>query len=125
MLTKEQKETYTNDGYVILHNIIPSKDLQAMKIDLDHITRKFLLGEDYDPTVISSVQIIFEMLNGLRISSQRDTNRVEIAKEQLIKVRRNIKRLQERNNNLQEQVSTLEEQVKVLEETKKKKKKRK
>ena len=96
-----------------------------MKVDLDHITRKFLLGESYDPTVISSVQIIFEMLNGLRITSQRDTNRVEIAKEQLIKVRRNIKKLQERNNNLQEQISTLEEQVKVLEETKKKKKKRK
>jgi len=96
-----------------------------MKVDLDHITRKFLLGENYDPTVISSVQIIFEMLNGLRITSQRDTNRVEIAKEQSIKVRSNIKRLQERNNTLQEQISTLEEQVKVLEETKKKKKKRK
>ena len=96
-----------------------------MKVDLDHITRKFLLGESYDPTVISSVQIIFEMLNGLRIVSQRDTNRVEIAKEQLIKVRRNIKKIQERNNNLQEQIETLEEQVKVLEETKKKKKKRK
>ena len=95
-----------------------------MKVDLDHITRKFLLGESYDPTVISSVQIIFEMLNGLRITSQRDTNRVEIAKEQLIKVRRNIKRIQERNNNLQEQVETLEDQVKVLEETKEKKKKK-
>ena len=95
-----------------------------MKVNLDDMTRKFLLGEDYDPTVVSSVQIIFEMLNGLRISSQRDTNRVEIAKEQLIKVRRNIKRLQERNNNLQEQISTLEEQVKVLEETKEKKKKK-
>ena len=65
-----------------------------MKVDLDDITRKFLLGENYDPTVLSSVQMIFEMLNGLRILSQRDTNRVEIAKEQLIKVRRNIKKLQ-------------------------------
>ena len=50
-----------------------------MKVDLDDITRKFLLGENYDPTVLSSVQMIFEMLNGLRILSQRDTNRVEIA----------------------------------------------
>ena len=96
-----------------------------MKVDLDHITRKFLLGEDYDPTVLSSIQTIFEMLSDIRILSQRDTNRVEIAKEQLIKVRRNIKKIQERNNNLQEQIETLEEQVKVLEETKKKKKKRK
>ena len=95
-----------------------------MKVDLDDITRKFLLGENYDPTVLSSVQMIFEMLNGLRILSQRDTNRVEIAKEQLIKVRRNIKKLQENNNALQEQVNTLEEQVKVLEETKEKKKKK-
>ena len=35
MLTQEQKKIYINDGYVILPNVIPSKDLQAMKIDLD------------------------------------------------------------------------------------------
>ena len=54
-----------------------------MKVDLDDITRKFLLGENYDPTVLSSVQMIFEMLNGLRIGTQRDTNKVEIAKNKL------------------------------------------
>lgn len=96
-----------------------------MKVNLDDMTRKFLLGENYDPTVLSSVQMIFEMLNGLRILSQRDTNRVEIAKEQLIKVRRNIKKIQEKNKTLEEQIGLLEEQVKVLEETKEKKKKRK
>jgi cell division protein FtsB len=62
------------------------------------------------------------MLSTLRILSQRDTNRVEIAKEQLVKVRRQVKRIQERNKSLEEQVTTLEEQVKVLEETKTKKK---
>ena len=87
-----------------------------MKIDFDKMTRRFLLGEEYDPTVLSSIQMVFEMLNGIRITSQRDTNKIEVAKEQMIKVRRHIKRLQEANKNLQEQVSTLEEQVKVLEE---------
>jgi len=96
-----------------------------MKVNLDDMTRKFLLGENYDPTVLSSIQTIFEMLSDIRILSQRDTNRVEIAKEQLIKVRRNIKKIQERNKTLEEQIGLLEEQVKVLEETKEKKKKRK
>ena len=44
------------------------------------------------------------MLSTLRIISQRDTNRVEIAKEQLIKVRRSIKKIQERNKTLEEQI---------------------
>ena len=39
-------------------------------------------------------------------------------------IRRQIKRLQERNKNLEEQVTTLEEQLKVLEETKTSKKKK-
>ena len=94
-----------------------------MKTDYDKMTRKFLLGEDYDPTILSSIQIIFEMLNGLRIGTQRDTNKVEIAKEQVVKVRRHIKRIEERNRNLEEQVQTLEEQLTVLEEKKVSKKK--
>jgi cell division protein FtsB len=93
-----------------------------MKDQLDKITKRFLLNEEYDPTTLSSIQTIFEMLSTLRIISQRDTNRVEIAKEQLVKVRRQIKKIQESNRSLEEQVSTLEEQVKVLEETKTKKK---
>jgi cell division protein FtsB len=93
-----------------------------MKNQLDKITKRFLLNEEYDPTTLSSIQSIFEMLSTLRILSQRDTNRVEIAKEQLVKVRRQVKRIQERNKSLEEQVTTLEEQLKVLEETKTKKK---
>jgi len=95
-----------------------------MKNTLDRITKRFLLKEEYDPTTLSSIQTIFEMLSSLRIVSQRDTNRVEIAKEQLVKVRRQIKKLQEKNRHLEEQVVTLEEQLKVLEETKTSKKKK-
>lgn len=94
-----------------------------MKEDLNRITRSFLMGESYDPTVLSSIQMIFEMLNGLRITSQRDTNRIEVAKEQVVKVRRHVKRLEERNRSLEEQIQVLEEQVKVLEEKKVSKKK--
>ena len=94
-----------------------------MKEDLNRITRSFLMGESYDPTVLSSIQMIFEMLNELRITSQRDTNRIEVAKEQVVKVRRHVKRIEERNRSLEEQVQVLEEQVKVLEETKVSKKK--
>ena len=92
-----------------------------MKTDYDQMTREFLLGENYDPTVLSSIQMVFEMLNGIRITSQRDTNKIEVAKEQVVKVRRHIKRLQEINKNLEEQVGVLEEKLTVLEEKKKKK----
>lgn len=95
-----------------------------MKTDYEEMrdrTKRFLLGETYDPTVLSSIQIIFEMLNGLRIVSQRDTNKVEIAKEQVVKVRRHIKRIEEKNRNLEEQMEILEEKLNVLEEKKKKK----
>ena len=50
-----------------------------MKDKLDRITKRFLLNEEYDPTTLSSIQTIFEMLSSLRIATQRDTNRVEIA----------------------------------------------
>ena len=84
-------------------------------------TKSFLLGESYNPTVLSSIQIIFEMLNGLRIVSQRDTNKIEIAKEQVVKVRRHVKRIEENNRSLEEQIGILEEKLNVLEEEKKKK----
>ena len=48
-----------------------------MKTDYEEMrdrTKRFLLGETYDPTVLSSIQIIFEMLNGLRIVSQRESH---------------------------------------------------
>ena len=93
-----------------------------MKKTLDRITKRFLLNEEYDPTTLSSIQTIFEILSSLRIGSQRDTNRVEIAKEQLVKVRRQIKKIQERNKQLEEQILTLEEKLNVLEEKKKSKK---
>jgi septal ring factor EnvC (AmiA/AmiB activator) len=89
-----------------------------MKPDFDHITRKFLLGENYDPTVLSSIQMVFEMLNGIRITSQRDTNKIEVAKEQIVKVRRHVKRIEDKNRNLEEQIGVLEEKLNVLEEKK-------
>ena len=43
MLTQKQKETYANDGYVILSNIIPDKNLQAMQTDLDKWIEEYAL----------------------------------------------------------------------------------
>ena len=89
-----------------------------MKTDYGKMTRKFLLGEEHNPTILSSIQIIFEMLNSLRFGTQRDLNKVEIVKEQVVKVRRHIKKVEEKNRTLEEQVQTLEEQLVILEEKK-------
>jgi hypothetical protein len=50
-----------------------------------------------------------------------DANRIEMMREQLVKIRRATKRLEESVTNLEEQVKVLEERNKTLEETKTKK----
>ena len=80
-------------------------------MDLRRMTREFLLGEARAPSVGSYLQSISEVLGAITPRSQRDSRRIEIAKESLKEVRRHTRRLQER-------VTLLEEQVQVLEESK-------
>ena len=81
-------------------------------MNLSDMTRKFLLGEWKDSKVFNfktSVQAIFEILDSLRMPSQRDQHKIQIVKEQLVKMRRE-------NRKLTERLQVLEEQVKILEE---------
>jgi len=75
------------------------------------MTREFLLGEARAPSLGSYIQAISEVLGSITPRSQRDSRRIEIAKESLKEVRRHSRRLQER-------VTLLEEQVQILEESK-------
>tara|TARA_Y100000310_G_scaffold200876_1_gene200936 strand:+ start:1355 stop:1606 length:252 start_codon:yes stop_codon:yes gene_type:complete len=80
-------------------------------VNLDNITRRFILNEGEGPSLQSYIQSLGEALENIRPGTRRDNRRLEVAKSQLKEVKRHSRRLQER-------VSTLEEQVKVLEEQK-------
>jgi len=86
-------------------------------IDLRKMTREFLLGENKRPDWKAYLQSIDEALSSIRIRSQRDSRRVELAKHNLKEIRRYMRRMEE-------QVTTLEEQLKVLEEQSEKKRKK-
>jgi len=80
-------------------------------VDLNRMTREFLLGESKKPGVETYIQSIAETLNAIVPRSQRDTRRVEIAKSNLQEVRRHCRKMQE-------QIRVLEEQVIILDENK-------
>ena len=86
-------------------------------IDLRKMTREFLLGENKRPDWKAYLQSIDEALSSIRIRSQRDSRRVELAKHNLKEIRRYMRRMEE-------QVTTLEEQLKMLEEQSEKKRKK-
>ena len=80
-------------------------------VDLNRMTREFLLGESKKPSVETYIQSISETLNAIIPNTQRDSRRVEIAKSNLREVRRHCRKMQE-------QIKVLEEQVHILEENK-------
>ena len=82
-----------------------------MNIDLDKLTRDFVLneGEAKKPSVYSYIQSLTEIVNSLNPRSQTDFRRLQMAKDHLKEIRRHTRRLEER-------VFSLEEQVKLLEE---------
>ena len=80
-------------------------------MDLNKLTRRFILGEGKDKSIANYIQALRETLGALHPRTQTDFRRLEIAKEHLGEIRKISRRLQER-------VSLLEEQVKVLEESK-------
>ena len=80
-----------------------------MRPNYSKITRRFLMGEAYEPpTTDSYIQSLEEIMSNIKtnISGQK---RLDIAKSHLRELRRNFRRL---NN----KVHKLEEQLKVLEE---------
>ena len=80
-------------------------------MNLRQMTRNFLLHETKTPSIASYIQSISEVLGAINPRTRTDERRIEVARANLIEVRRHMRRLQER-------VSVLEEQVHVLEESK-------
>ena len=81
-----------------------------MKIDLNTITRRFLLNEAVaQPTQRGYVESVIKILNEMRPKSQRESRQLEVSKKHLHEIKL-------MNLRLEKKVKTLEEQVKLLEE---------
>jgi hypothetical protein len=79
--------------------------------DFAKMAKRFIVNEGERPGVNSYIQSLSEVLNSIRPSSVSDSRRLEVAKDNLLNIRRHVRRLEEH-------VSTLQEELKVLQEEK-------
>ncbi len=79
---------------------------------LNSLTKKFLLGESNKPDGMSYIESVREILNNIKPTTKSDRNRVSIAKNHMVEVRKAYRRLNERVSLLEEQLSVLEEKRK-------------
>jgi hypothetical protein len=85
--------------------------------DVQKAAKEFVqrLKEGESPQWRSYLQSIDEALTSVKVRTQRDSRKVELARHNLIEIRRHLKRMDE-------QVTSLEEKLLVLEESGKQKK---
>lgn len=92
-----------------------------MKItELNDLTRKFLLSESEksNPSLKSRFLALEEMLSSIIGRTVSENRKLEIIKEQISSVKREVRRLEERNFLLEEQNKELQEKLTLLEESK-------
>jgi hypothetical protein len=83
-----------------------------MAIDLDTMTRNFLLGEEKSKTsIFTYIQGLQETITNFTPRSKTESRRVSIAREQLREIKRYARKLQNEVELLQEKLNVLEEQV--------------
>ena len=81
-----------------------------MKIDFNKMTRRFLMGEGkQEVNAHALLQALSETISSIRPRSQRDENKIAIAKKHLYEITRSFRKLQEQVNILEEKLQVLEE----------------
>tara|TARA_Y100000310_G_scaffold177962_1_gene177963 strand:- start:837 stop:1094 length:258 start_codon:yes stop_codon:yes gene_type:complete len=80
-----------------------------MKLDLNSLTRKFIVNEGVGPTLNSWIQSLSENINALRPRSLSEERRVEVMKHSLAELRRTARRMHDKIKMLEEQVNILQE----------------
>ena len=86
----------------------------------DTIVRNFLLneGEKVRPSLKSRLLSLEEMISSLVGRSMSENRKLEIVKEQLSNLKRDVRRLEERNSLLEVENKQLQEKLTILEESK-------
>jgi len=80
-----------------------------MKIDLNSLTRNFILNEGTGPTINSWIQALSENIGAFKPRTLSEERRIEVMKHQLRELRRSSRRMQENLTRLEEQVNILQE----------------
>jgi predicted nuclease with TOPRIM domain len=86
----------------------------------DTIVRNFLLneGEKVRPSLKSRLLSLEEMISSLVGRSMSENRKLEIVKEQLSNLKKDVRRLEERNSLLEDENKQLQEKLTILEESK-------
>ena len=83
-----------------------------MSINLNDLTRKFLLGEEKSKSsIFTYIQGLQETLTNFTPRSKTESRRASMAREQLREIKRYARKLQNEVELLQERLNILEEQV--------------
>ena len=82
-----------------------------MKVDLNSLTRKFMVSEGRGPTINSWIQSLSENIGALKPRSLSEERRVEVMKHNLAELKRAARRMGDK-------ISVLEEQLNILQEEK-------
>ena len=84
--------------------------MKKVKIDLDKLTKRFLLNEGkVNPTVRAYAETVINILEQIAPRSQRECRKISVAKQHLYEIKK-------MNRKLEEKINLLEEQIKLLEE---------
>tara|TARA_R110000824_G_scaffold1941_3_gene9512 strand:+ start:1714 stop:1971 length:258 start_codon:yes stop_codon:yes gene_type:complete len=76
---------------------------------LQKITKQFLMNESYRPDVRTYLQSLNDLMEQIRPNTKKDSHRLHLAKENLTKIKKYFRKMEEH-------VSSLEEQLRVIEE---------
>ena len=77
---------------------------------LRKITKQFILNEELKIDPAASVQALYDIVTNIRITNKRDTNRIQVAKEHLRSIKRQLRTLNEHVANLEEELNLLKEE---------------
>ena len=77
---------------------------------LNRLTKKFLLNESVRIDPLASVQALYDIVTNVKVSNKRDSNRIQLAKEHVRNLKRQIRSLNERVVQLEEQLNLLNEE---------------
>ena len=78
-------------------------------MDLHRLTRRFLMGEGYQPSGVGYIESLVETLKSMKTSSQLQERRRQVALENAAKAQREYLRMERKMKVLQERLQVLEE----------------
>jgi len=78
-------------------------------MDLHRLTRRFLIGEGYQPSGVGYIESLVETLKSMKTSSQLQERRRQVALENAAKARREYLRMERKMKGLEERLQVLEE----------------